>query len=111
MRYNCIIGGLALAVTLLSAADSEPPRAARSVHLGWVAPEGTLFYLELAVEQSTAGSYFMACGWNTEENINAGTVGSSFFLATGGATRQELELRDFLNVLPPGLTLPAPVMP
>jgi hypothetical protein len=42
-----------------------PPRAARSVHLGWTAPECDLFYLELTVEQSTAGSYFMACGWNT----------------------------------------------
>jgi len=279
MRYKCIIGGLALAVTLLSAAAAEPPRAARSVHLGWAAPEGTLFYLEMAVEQSTVGSYFMACGWNTgyfgiqelegerkvalfsvwdptegddpgtvrsedrvevlhadesvrirrfggegtggqcmldfpwkldevhrflvqatvegektayagylhfpetgqwkhlvtfrtrtgglplkgyysfvedfrrdgksvgdvrrgrfangwvrtvkgewvaltrarftassaewesKENINAGIVGSSFFLVTGGETRQELELRAVLNVLPPGLTLPASVMP
>src|SRR4051812_24639824 len=43
----------------------EPPRAARSVHLGWSAPDSALFYLELTVERSTAGSYYMACGWNT----------------------------------------------
>lgn len=60
-----ILTGTALALTLLHAAETEPPRAARSVHLGWAAPEGTLFYLEMAVERSTAGSYFMACGWNT----------------------------------------------
>jgi hypothetical protein len=65
MKSILTIGGLALALTLLSAAAAEPPRAARSVHLGWSAPEGTLFYLEMAVERSTTGSYFMACGWNT----------------------------------------------
>ena len=43
----------------------KPPRAARSVHLGWQAPDAELFYLEATVEKSTAGSYFMACGWNT----------------------------------------------
>jgi hypothetical protein len=65
MRSILIISGLTLAATLLPAAAAELPRAARSVHLGWSAPEGTLFYLEMAVERSTAGSYFMACGWNT----------------------------------------------
>lgn len=40
-------------------------RAARSVHLGYPAPEGNLFYTEMVIEQSVNGSYFMACGWNT----------------------------------------------
>jgi hypothetical protein len=40
-------------------------RAARSVHLGYPAPEGLWFYNEVVVEQSVNGSYFMACGWNT----------------------------------------------
>ena len=44
---------------------NEPPRAARSVHLNYPAADGELFYNEMIVEQSTAGSYFMACGWNT----------------------------------------------
>jgi Domain of unknown function (DUF3472) len=46
-------------------AASRPPRAARSVHLWWTAPEGDLFYNEMAVTRSAEGSYFMACGWNT----------------------------------------------
>jgi len=41
-----------------------PARAARSVHLQWSATESEAFYLEATVEQSTAGSYFMACGWS-----------------------------------------------
>jgi hypothetical protein len=53
------------AETPASIGGKEPPRAARSVHLGWTAPECELFYLEMTVEQSTAGSYFMGCGWNT----------------------------------------------
>jgi hypothetical protein len=48
-----------------SAGAAEPPRAARSVHLKYAAADGDLFYSEVTVEQSTPGSYFMACGWNT----------------------------------------------
>ena len=70
--HNCfapICGGLAALVLLLSglsgqAADEKPPRAARSVHLSYPAPEAELFYNELTVEQSVPGSYFMACGWD-----------------------------------------------
>lgn len=59
-----LVLGLALIAGVMAA---EPPayRAARSVHLGYPAPEAEAFYLELAVDQSTPGSYFMACGWNT----------------------------------------------
>lgn len=48
------------------AADPPPPRAARSVHLGYSspAPAADAFYNELTVEQSVPGSYFMACGFN-----------------------------------------------
>src|SRR3712207_16221 len=41
----------------------EPPRAARSVHLHYPAPEADAFYNEMTVEQSVPGSYFMACGF------------------------------------------------
>lgn len=41
------------------------PKAACSIHLGYPAPEATLFYNEMTIEKSTAGSYFMAAGWNT----------------------------------------------
>jgi hypothetical protein len=61
----------------LSAAETKPPRAARSVHLGWSAPDGQIFYHEMTVEQSTRGSYFMAVGWNTGyfgiQELNAAT--------------------------------------
>lgn len=49
----------------LAAAEGEPPRAARSVHLGYPATAGEVFYNEMAVEESVPGSYFMACGWDT----------------------------------------------
>lgn len=52
-------------VEACAAEDAGEYRAARSVHLGYPAPEATAFYLEMAVDQSTRGSYFMACGWNT----------------------------------------------
>ena len=45
--------------------SNAPPRAARSVHLGYRAPEGDLIYNELIVDESVNGSYFMVCGWNT----------------------------------------------
>ena len=45
--------------------QAEPPRAARSVHLHYPAPEGDVFYNEMVVEQSVSRSYFMACGWDT----------------------------------------------
>lgn len=44
-------------------ATAPAPRAARSVHLWWTAPEGTEFYNEMTVDRSTRGSYFMACGF------------------------------------------------
>ena len=37
--------------------------ACRSVHLAYNAPQGTVFYNEMTVEQSAEGSYFMACGF------------------------------------------------
>lgn len=53
---------IGLGSTRLSAVDY---RAARSVHLGFPAPEGDLFYQELIIEHSVNGSYFMAAGWDT----------------------------------------------
>lgn len=60
---------LGLGAGAVEAAESlggqGPARAARSVHLGWPAPDAEIFHLAMVVEQSTSGSYFMACGWNT----------------------------------------------
>ena len=55
---------LCVTVPLFSLADAPPPRAARSVHLHYPAPESDAFYNELTVEKSVAGSYFMACGFS-----------------------------------------------
>ncbi len=54
-----------LTAGILFAAEPVEFRAARSVHLGYPAPEGELFCTDMVVEQSVNGSYFMACGWNT----------------------------------------------
>jgi len=38
--------------------------ACRSVHLGYPAAEGTMFYTEAKIEKSADGTYFMAAGFN-----------------------------------------------
>lgn len=59
----------------LMAQDAPAPRACRSVHLWWQPDpaqvpaeartlEADAFYNELTVQQSTGGSYFMACGFS-----------------------------------------------
>lgn len=66
MNPGRICAGFTAACLLSNLAGEAPAyRAARSVHLGYPAPESVAFYLEMAVDQSTPGSYFMACGWNT----------------------------------------------
>lgn len=50
--------------TLAAIPENQAPRAARSVHLWYPAPEGTIFYNEMTVLESHRGSYFMACGFN-----------------------------------------------
>lgn len=54
--------GVALAPPPMLAAE---PRAARSVHLGYPAPDASLFTIAMTVTETTPGSYFMAAGWNT----------------------------------------------
>lgn len=71
MRNPLIAFVLLLAPTFATATalargeeTSEPPRAARSVHLGYLAEEADQFYCEVKVEKSTPGSYFMVCGFS-----------------------------------------------
>lgn len=64
MRYPTLISSLVVIVTAATVVAAEP-RAARSVHLGYPAPDATVFTLEMVVVESTPGSYFMAAGWNT----------------------------------------------
>ena len=42
----------------------EKPNAARSVHLGWQAPKGTLFYNEIRILESTTNTYFCVAGFS-----------------------------------------------
>ena len=64
MRNLCLtIAAVSLLLTIAASA-ADPPRAARSVHLFYTAAEADWFYNELTVEQSTPGTYFMACGFS-----------------------------------------------
>ena len=55
---------LGWSVAALAGETPQPPRAARSVHLGYVAADAAVFYNEMTVEKSVPGSYFMACGFS-----------------------------------------------
>lgn len=59
-----VVAGLFLLVPAIPSNAAEPPRAARSVHLRYTAPDASAFYLELTVKKSVTGSYFMACGFS-----------------------------------------------
>lgn len=59
-----VLGGMAPAATQAAGEPDPLPRVARSVHLWYPAPEGTVFYNEITVRESQPGSYFMACGFN-----------------------------------------------
>lgn len=54
---------LTLVVVTTFAEEPKVPNAARSVHLGFPAPDATVFYNEITVEESVPGSYFMVCGF------------------------------------------------
>jgi len=49
---------------IVSNAGDAPARTERSVHLFWSAPSCEAFCNEVVVGKSTAGSYFMTCGWS-----------------------------------------------
>jgi hypothetical protein len=54
---------LLLAAPVALADASLAGRACRSVHLGYPAPDSVAFTIEMTVERSAPGSYFMACGF------------------------------------------------
>ncbi len=65
MTKSAVAALVTIFASLILADEPKPPRAARSVHLRFDAPEAISFYNEVVVEESALGSYFMACGWNT----------------------------------------------
>ncbi len=59
------VAGLGLAGFAPAGASMELTGiAARSVHLAYQAPPAAAALVRMKVDQSTPGSYFMACGWN-----------------------------------------------
>jgi endonuclease/exonuclease/phosphatase family metal-dependent hydrolase len=63
---SILLISFALSPTVLGQGQqsSEQPRACRSVHLFYPAPESTAFYNEVTITKSTPGTYFMACGFS-----------------------------------------------
>lgn len=55
---------IVLALSVSFGASPQPPKAARSVHLWYPAPDGEVFYNEVTVEKSFPGSYFCFLGFN-----------------------------------------------
>lgn len=53
-----------VAVGAVAAENPAPPRAARSVHLWYAAPDATIYYNEVTVRESVPGSYFCVAGFN-----------------------------------------------
>src|SRR5688572_13341220 len=64
LRSLILLFAISTAATVQSA-EPTGPRAARSVHWGWPAPDAEFFTTSMVVDESVPGSYFMACGWNT----------------------------------------------
>jgi hypothetical protein len=61
--FTATIVAAALCLPVASGAADVPPRAARSVHLHYPAPEAAVFYNEMTIAESVPGSYFQACGF------------------------------------------------
>ena len=68
LRHHGVVRAMLLAllvaVSSLAAIAAEP-RAARSGHLGYPAPDAAVFTTEMTVLASMPGNYIMAAGWNT----------------------------------------------
>ena len=103
------ISVLILFSALVSPQAAEPFRAARSVHLGYTAPESSLFYTEMVVKESVEGSYFMACGWNTGyfgiQQLKGGTnkvVIFSVWDPTQGDDPKSVKVEDRVELLDEG---------
>lgn len=58
-----LITAFAFTTSAFARNETPKPNAARSVHLWRPAPKSDTFINEMTVEQSTRGSYFMACGF------------------------------------------------
>jgi hypothetical protein len=60
-----LLVSIPLALASIGQADEKLKGVAcRSVHLGYPAGEGVVFYNEIRVDQSAPGTYFAVCGWD-----------------------------------------------
>jgi hypothetical protein len=64
MLTPVLVVALLGSTAILSADDTVPPKAARSVHLSYISEPATSFYAEVTVEKSVPDSYFQVCGFN-----------------------------------------------
>lgn len=103
-----MIAGVMTRVAAVEAPAQPKVNAACSVHLAWQAPASEWFYLEGRVEKSTAGSYFMICGWNTGyfgvQELSAGRKVAIFSVwdPTMGDGPSRVKLEDRVEVLHKG---------
>src|SRR6185437_16764727 len=63
MQNTYFLFVLMLLGAVIGTAGAQEPRAARSVHLRYAAPESTLFYNEVKVLESQNDTYFSVCGF------------------------------------------------
>ena len=63
MALSIALGFFSIASNSIAQEDSSP-RAARSVHLAYQAPDADIFYNEVKVEKSYPGTYFCTNGFN-----------------------------------------------
>ncbi len=68
---TCLLAAMPIVILFLlhfipqiEAAQESKPKAARSVHFRYPAPDATIFYNEVTVEESQRGTYFCVCGFN-----------------------------------------------
>ncbi len=67
LTLTCVFLALTVSISTTLGQNKLPPeqpKACRSVHLFYPAPETTAFYNEVTITKSTAGTYFMACGFS-----------------------------------------------
>ncbi len=64
LRLLAFAGLAVLTLVAQGPSPKESPQAARSVHLGWQAPKGDLFYNEVRILESTTNTYFCVGGFN-----------------------------------------------
>jgi len=105
-KYVSLVA-ISLTATQLDAVEAQKPRAARSVHLWYPAPDSTVFYNEVKVEESCAGTYFCVCAFRhgyfgIQERINDKVVLFSVWDAGKQNNPNEVDLEKRVKVLHAG---------